>query len=154
MAMKSIDLFCSVVATCSRFTNAWPSSFRWSLVVSPFFPTSFETILIYLSLNIGMLIMRMYALYEQSRKVLALYIGVGVVIVIVGCVSLSLRENHTQSDMPLLMLWYMLVGSIKCKTSKQTNIRRLRSKFGSRRVSTLPRHRPQLHNTQIHRSFI
>jgi len=76
-----------------------------------------------------MLIMRMYALYERSRKVLALYIGVGVVIVIVGCVSLSLRGNHTQSDIPLSMLWYNQ-WACKCKTSKQTNTRRLRSKFG------------------------
>jgi hypothetical protein len=62
-----------------------------------------------------MLTMRMYALYERSRMVLALYIGVGVVIVIVACVSLNLRRNHTQSDIPLLMLWY-IVGNIECKT--------------------------------------
>jgi hypothetical protein len=36
-----------------------------------------------------MLIMRIYALYERSRKVLAMYIIVAVVIVIVGCVSLG-----------------------------------------------------------------
>ena len=62
-----------------------------------------------------MLTMRTYALYERSRMVLALYIGVGIVIVIVGCVSLNLRGNHTQSDIPMLMLWY-IVGSIECKT--------------------------------------
>ena len=58
----------------------------------------------FLSLNIGMLIMRIYALYEQSRKVLALYIVIVIVMVAVGCVSLNLRESHTQSDIPLLML--------------------------------------------------
>ena len=36
---------------------------------------------------IGMLFMRIYALYEQSRKVLALYIAIGVVLVVMGCVS-------------------------------------------------------------------
>ena len=36
-----------------------------------------------------MLFMRMYALYERSRKVLALYIVIGVVIVGVGCESRS-----------------------------------------------------------------
>jgi hypothetical protein len=35
-----------------------------------------------------MLIMRMYALYERSLKVLALYIVVAVAILVVGCVSL------------------------------------------------------------------
>ena len=39
--------------------------------------------------------MRMYALYERSRKVLALYIVTVVVIVIVGCVSLNFGGNHT-----------------------------------------------------------
>jgi len=115
MAMKCNDIFWPVVTTCSRFTNPWPSSFRWSLVVSLFFPTSFGTMLIYFSLNIGMLIMRMYALYERSRKVLALYIGVGVVIVIMGCVSLSLRGNHTQSDIPLSMLWYNQWAALSVK---------------------------------------
>ena len=48
-----------------------------------------------------MLTMRVYALYERSRKVLALYIVIGAVIVIVGCVSLG--GNHTKSDILLLM---------------------------------------------------
>ena len=43
-----------------------------------------------------LLFMRVYALYERSRKVLALYIEVGVVIVGVGCVSLDLRGNQYQ----------------------------------------------------------
>lgn len=33
--------------------------------------------------------MRMYALYERSRVVLALYITVSVIAVVIGCVSLS-----------------------------------------------------------------
>ena len=41
-----------------------------------------------ISPDIGMLIMRMCALYE-SRKALALYIVVTVVIVVMGCVSLN-----------------------------------------------------------------
>ena len=41
-----------------------------------------------------MLIMRMYALYERSRKVLAFYIVIVVVVVAVGCVSLDLRGNR------------------------------------------------------------
>ena len=41
--------------------------------------------------------MRMYALYERSRKVLALYIIVGAVILAVACVSLNLGGN---SDLP------------------------------------------------------
>ena len=36
-----------------------------------------------------MLIMRVYALYDQSRKVLALYIAIVVAMVVVGCVSLN-----------------------------------------------------------------
>ena len=40
---------------------------------------------------IAMLIMRIYALYERSRKVLALYVVVAAAIVIAGCVS---RENQ------------------------------------------------------------
>ena len=41
-----------------------------------------------------MLIMRMYALYERSRKVLALCIVIVVVAVAVGIVSLNLRANQ------------------------------------------------------------
>ena len=50
--------------------------------------------LIYFSLNIGMLIMRMYALYERSRKVLALYIVIVIVVVALACVSLNPRRNQ------------------------------------------------------------
>ena len=39
-----------------------------------------------------MLIMHMYALYEWSQKVLALYIVIVVVTLAVACVSLNLRE--------------------------------------------------------------
>jgi len=41
--------------------------------------------------------MRMYALYERSRKVLALYIIVLAVILVVACVSLNLDGNN---DLP------------------------------------------------------
>ena len=67
-----------------------------------------------------MLTMRMYAVYERSRKVLALCIGVGVVIVIVGCVSLNLRGNHTQSETPLLMLWYSGQYRVQNKINLET----------------------------------
>ena len=41
-----------------------------------------------------MLTMRIYALYERSRKVLALYIVISIVNLAVGCVSLNRRENQ------------------------------------------------------------
>ena len=41
-----------------------------------------------------MLIMCMYALYEWSRKVLALYIVIAVVTMAIGCVSLNLCGNQ------------------------------------------------------------
>jgi len=47
MPMKSDEIFCPVVTTCNHFTNTWPSSFRWSLLVGLFFPKSFETMLIW-----------------------------------------------------------------------------------------------------------
>ena len=49
---------------------------------------------LFYSLNIGMLTMRIYALYERSRKVLALYIVISIVNLAVGCVSLNRRENQ------------------------------------------------------------
>ena len=48
----------------------------------------------YFPSDVVMLIMRMYALYERSRKVLALYILVGVAIVIVTFVSLNFAGNQ------------------------------------------------------------
>ena len=41
-----------------------------------------------------MLIMRMYALYERSRKVLAFYVVIVVIAMALGCVSLNLRRNQ------------------------------------------------------------
>ena len=41
-----------------------------------------------------MLIMQMYALYERSRKVLALYIVVAIAIMVVSCVSLNFSGNY------------------------------------------------------------
>ena len=82
--------------------------------------------------------MRMYALYERSRKVLALYIVIVVATLVVAGVSFNLRRISTQSDIPLLMSWYIVVNS-DSKTrsiSGQANTHRLLSKFGSRRVST------------------
>ena len=94
-------------------------------------------------LNIGMLIMRMYALYKRSRKVLAMYIVIAVVAVAVGCVSLNLRWIHhdqysLQSDIPLLMSWCIVGNSEPTTrhTSGHPNAPRLQSTFGSRRVST------------------
>ena len=60
-----------------------------------------------------MLIMRMYALYEQSRKVLALYIFVVVAVVIGGCVSLNFTEftenehlaSYSISDLVIYSGW-------------------------------------------------
>ena len=46
-------------------------------------------LIIFLLPDIGIIIMRMYALYERSQKVLALYIIVGTVIFAVACVSLN-----------------------------------------------------------------
>ena len=48
-----------------------------------------------------MLIMRMYALYGQSRKVLGFYIVIVVVVVAVGCVSLNLRGNQNPAWHPI-----------------------------------------------------
>ena len=59
-----------------------------------FSANSFGTMLILFFLNIGMLTMRMYTLYERSRKVLAFCIVIVVVTVAVACVSLNLRENQ------------------------------------------------------------
>ena len=56
-------------------------------------------------LNIGMLIMRMYALYERSQMVLALYIVIVVVVVAVGCVSLNLRGNQ-------YMVWHPIADVV------------------------------------------
>jgi hypothetical protein len=46
------------------------------------------------SLEIGILIMRIYALYERSRKVLALYIVVAVITFAVSFVSLNFSGNE------------------------------------------------------------
>ena len=52
--------------------------------------------------------MHMHALYEQSRKVLALYIVIVVLGVAVGYVSLNLS---TQFAIPLLMSWYIVANN-------------------------------------------
>jgi len=57
-----------------------------------------------------MLIMRMYALYERSRKVLALYIIVAVAILLVGCVSPIFSGKQYLSNILLLTQWAMLDG--------------------------------------------
>jgi hypothetical protein len=57
-----------------------------------------------------MLIMRMYALYDRSRKVLALYIVVAVAIVFGACVSLEFAENQYLVSYSFLILWYTCSG--------------------------------------------
>ena len=82
-----------------------------------------------------MLIMRIYALYDRSRKVLVMYIAVAVLIVIGGCVS---PGNTPKPHLRLLILWH-LVGDAQWKkrTSELADIRRLRSNPESRKVSAL-----------------
>jgi len=87
--MKSNYIFCAVVTAWDRFMNSLALRFRSSLLVGPLILKSYGTILIAFLSNIAMLIMRIYALYERSRKVLALYIVVAVAVVIGGCVSLE-----------------------------------------------------------------
>ena len=89
MAMKSNYIFFPVVTACGRFTNSLPLRFRSSLLVGPLVLKFYGTILIVFLSNIATLIMRIYALYERSRKVLALYVVVAVAIVIGGCVSVE-----------------------------------------------------------------
>ena len=52
-----------------------------------------------------MLIMRMYALYDRSRKVLAFYIIVVAAVMAVGCVSLNLRGNQ-------YLVWYPITDVV------------------------------------------
>ena len=89
MAMTSNYILFPVVTACSRFTNSLPLRFRSSLLVGLLILKSYGTILIVFLSNIALLIMRIYALYERSRKVLALYVVVAVAIVIGGCVSVE-----------------------------------------------------------------
>ena len=51
-----------------------------------------------------MLIMRVYALYERSRKVLSFYTVIAVIFSIVGVVSHDLVEMNIQPDTPFLIL--------------------------------------------------
>ena len=84
--------------------------------------------------------MRMYALYEQSRKVLALYIVVAVAILIGACVSLDFTRNQYLTSIPFLILCYT-VGDAerkKRKTSERAGANWLRSKYKSRKVNTSP----------------
>jgi len=48
--------------------------------------------------------MRMYALYERSRVVLALYIAVSVIAVVIGCVSLSVMTLMFDADLEITTL--------------------------------------------------
>jgi len=59
-----------------------------------------------------MLIMRMYALYERSIKVLVLFIVVAVLILVVGCVSLDFSCVYYFTSLKLMTLcqWAMLGG--------------------------------------------
>jgi len=65
-----------------------------------------------------MLIMRMYALYDRSRKVLALHIVVAVAIVFGACVSLYFTGNqHLASCISDLVVY-----SGRCWVEKKKNI--------------------------------
>ena len=68
--------------------------------------------------------MRMYALYERSRKVLALYIIVAAAILVVACVSLNFDGNNyvpsrSIADSVVYSGWYWVekkknLGTFKC----------------------------------------
>ena len=79
--------------------------------------------------------MRTYALYEQSRKVLAFYIVVAVVILSVACVSLDSSGIGTQ---PNAILFYIVgdAGWEQRKTSRRPPAPRLWWNFESGKVST------------------
>lgn len=64
-----------------------------------------------------MLIMRMYALYERSKRVLALLLGVAIAAVAVGCVSLLLNCDNDRIQM-FYHQWSILGG----KKSKSPEI--------------------------------
>jgi hypothetical protein len=102
------------------------------------------------STEIVMLIMRMYALYERSRKVLALYIVVDVFFIVVGCVSLDLVGMSTQRDTPLLILFCIVgaVGRKKRRTSGRENAHWLRCNFERRSVCTFAVTRVQVYEIQ------
>jgi hypothetical protein len=50
--------------------------------------------------------MRMYALYERSRKVLFFYVVVAVVILVMACVSLNFSGIGTQPDIRVDLVEY------------------------------------------------
>ena len=60
-----------------------------------------------------MLIIRMYALYERSRKVLSMYIVILVAIVVVFCVSLNLRGNQYP-------VWHLIADYIVVNSDSKT----------------------------------
>jgi hypothetical protein len=81
--------------------------------------------------------MRMYALYERSRKVLALYILVAVVILVMACVSPDFSGISTLPDIQLLISWHTVgdAGWKKRTPSGRATTHGLRWNFESRKVS-------------------
>jgi len=81
--------------------------------------------------------MRIYALYGQSRKVLALYIIVAALISVVACVRLNFSISAWH-HIPLLILLYIVDSTDweKRRHSDHSNTQRLRYRVESRNVST------------------
>ena len=93
---------------------------------------------VFLSLGIGVVMMRMYALYEQSRRVLALYITVAALILVVVFVGLNFSGIKAWPHILLLILLY-IVGNAdwkKRRPSEHSDTHRLRCSVESRKVRT------------------
>ena len=82
-----------------------------------------------------MLIMRMFALYERSGRVLALYIIVAVVITAMGWVSLNLSGNQPLASN---YMWHIVGGTGWKKRKKNgcTVTNWLQSKTESTKIGT------------------
>jgi len=94
-------------------------------------------LILFFSLGTGVVIMRMYALYEQSRKVLALCITFATLATVIALVSLNLRGSIPH--IPLLILLHAVgtTGWTHIKPSILSNTERLWCGIGSGKVSTL-----------------
>jgi hypothetical protein len=103
--------------------------------------------------------MRMYALYDRSRKVLALYIIVAAVILAVACVSFNFDGNNylpSRSESLADSVAY-IVGSTgwkKRKTLEHSNTHWLPCSVESGKVSTSPWHSVQVYMTQALNLFL
>ena len=109
-------------------------------------------LVIFFSLDIGIAIMRMYALYERSRKVLVLYITVGAVVLVVACVSMGIMICP---HVPLLILWYIVDSTDwkRRKIFKHAHTHRLCLRIQSRSVSASPWRSVRIHITQTLHPF-